>query len=135
MITIDTSGMLCLLDRRAPRHTDAVEALRDAEGPFLVPAATLGELGHFLQHRHPPAVARAFLGDLRTGAWALDCGEADFSRVQELNDRYRDLPLGLVDAAVIACAERNGGTVLTFDRDFDIVARERTIAVLPGPVG
>jgi hypothetical protein len=46
--------------------------------------------------------------------------------------RYRDLPLGFADAAVIACAEDNDGRVLTFDRrDFDVVSREGTIAVQP----
>jgi hypothetical protein len=38
------------------------------------------------------------------------------------------------DAAVIACAERSGGRVLTFDlRDFGVVAAEGTITVLPAP--
>jgi uncharacterized protein len=46
--------------------------------------------------------------------------------------RYPDLELGFTDAAVIACAERNGGKVLTFDRrDFDVVAREGRITILP----
>ena len=32
-----------------------------------------------------------------------------------------------------ACAERNGGKVVTLDRrDFGVVAREGTITVLPG---
>jgi hypothetical protein len=33
---------------------------------------------------------------------------------------------------VIACAERSGGRVLTFDvRDFSVVARESPIAIVP----
>jgi hypothetical protein len=39
--------------------------------------------------------------------------------------------LGAADAAVVACAERNGGRVLTVDRDFGVVAGEGTITVLP----
>ena len=36
------------------------------------------------------------------------------------------------DAAVVACAERNGGRVLTFDRrDFDVIAREVPITLVP----
>jgi predicted nucleic acid-binding protein len=43
-----------------------------------------------------------------------------------------DLQLGLVDAAVIACAERRDGLVLNLDRrHFDVVAREGTIRILP----
>jgi hypothetical protein len=58
---------------------------------------------------------------------------ADSDRAQQLTQRYRDLPLGFADAAVIACAERNGGRVLTIDRrHFPVVARgEKTITVLP----
>jgi predicted nucleic acid-binding protein len=62
----------------------------------------------------------------------LDCGEQDFARVRTLVRRYADLPLGLVDAAVLACAERNGGRVLTLDwRHFGVVARVGRITVLP----
>jgi predicted nucleic acid-binding protein len=45
--------------------------------------------------------------------------------------RYRDLPLGFADAAVVAMAERNGGLVLSLDRHFHMVAQEGTIRVLP----
>ena len=45
--------------------------------------------------------------------------------------RYKDLPLGFGDAAVVACAERTGGRVLSFDRrDFSVVAGEGTITLL-----
>ena len=78
-------------------------------------------------------VLETFLDDLREGSFSLDCGEMDIERVRELTGRYADLPLGLVDAAVIACAERNGLRTLTLDqRDFGIVAREVPLVLLPG---
>ncbi len=74
----------------------------------------------------------AFLQDLETGAYALDCGDQDFGRIRELVRRYDDLPLGFSDAAVITCAERNGGRVLTLDqRDFQVVGREGRITIVP----
>jgi predicted nucleic acid-binding protein len=36
----------------------------------------------------------------------------------------KNLPLGLTDALVIACAERNGGEVLSLDEHFWIVSGE-----------
>jgi len=58
--------------------------------------------------------------------------EGDLARIRAIVLRYADLPLGFSDAAVIACAERNGGYVATFDRrHFDIIAREGAIEVLP----
>lgn len=48
--------------------------------------------------------------------------------------RYADLSLGCVDAAVIACAERSGGRVMTLDlREFGVVAAEATITIVPAP--
>jgi len=73
-----------------------------------------------------------FLSDMESGAYVLDCGEQDFRRIRALVQRYADLPLGFADAAVVACAERSGGRVLTLDlRDFGTVAREGKIQVLP----
>ena len=72
-----------------------------------------------------------FLADVQTGAFRLDCGEDDVARIRDLLGRYADLGLSYSDAAVIACAERNGGRVLTFDRrDFDVVAREGRITII-----
>lgn len=69
-----------------------------------------------------------FLVSLSNGDFLLDCGEQDIDRTIELIRRYRDFPLGFADAAVVACAERNGGLVATLDfRHFGPIAREGTI--------
>lgn len=74
----------------------------------------------------------AFLAALVTGRFVLDCQEGDLPRVRALVARYADLPLGLADGGVAACAERRGGRVLTLDRrDFDVVSGEGRITVLP----
>ena len=47
-------------------------------------------------------------------------------------ERFADLGLGFARAAVIACAERNGGRVLTFDRRvLQVVARDVPIDLVP----
>ena len=80
---------------------------------------------YLLERRSTIEVIDALLGDLDRGAFRLDCGEQDIARVRDLIHRYADLPLGVVDASVVACAERNGGRVLTLDlRHFGVVARE-----------
>ncbi len=131
MITLDTSGLFSLLNRRDSDHQRAKEALLDAGSPYLVPSGILAEIGYLLEQRMPGTLD-PFLGDLESGAFALDCGEEDLPRIRALVSRYDDLPLGFADAAVIACAERSGGLVLTFDlRDFGVVAREGTIQLAP----
>ena len=51
---------------------------------------------------------------------------ADWERIAELVARYRDLPLGTVDASLVALAERLGETdVASFDRRDLTVVRPR----------
>ncbi len=71
-----------------------------------------------------------FLGDLAAGALTIDSVPAgDWLRIADLVATYSDLPLGTVDASVIAAAERLGITdVATVDhRHFGIV-RPRHVA-------
>lgn len=131
VITLDTSGILALANRRDPDHRAAAAALEADGGPYLVPAGVLAEAGFMIERRLGATVLDLFLGDLESGAYVLDCGERDLPRIRELVRRYADLPLGTADASVIACAERNGGRILTFDvRDFGVVARDARITLV-----
>ena len=132
MITLDTSALFALMNRRDPDHVAVREALEKDRGPYLVPAGVLAEITYLLEHRYGAATLDAFLGDLEAGRYRLDCGERDMPRIRALVKRYADLPLGFADAAVIACAEHHSGAVLTLDRpDFTVVAGEAAITVLP----
>lgn len=53
MITLDTSGLLAVLHRRDPDHVACRRVIEDDGGPFIVPAAILGEVGWFLEQRFP----------------------------------------------------------------------------------
>ena len=131
MITIDTSALLALTNRRDPHHERSVAALDAIDPPYLIPTAILSEIAYMLESRDRHAVLLSVLTDIESGYYDLDCGDANLLRVQQLIQRYADLPLGLADASVIACAERHGGKVLSTDRDVWIVAREGAIAVFP----
>lgn len=75
-----------------------------------------------------------FLADLASGAFDVEPVHAtDWLRIADLVDRYQDLPLGTVDASVIACAERLGvDEVATVDRrHFTVVKANRQLALLP----
>jgi hypothetical protein len=68
-----------------------------------------------------------FLGDLAAGnLLAEPVVASDWIRIAELTGAYRDLPLGAVDAAVVATAERLGERQLaTLDRRHFSVVRPR----------
>jgi len=130
VITVDTSAVVALWDAREPRHVETANTLEREEAAIL-PAATLGEIAYFIELRHSLRTLSAFIRNLIDGAFEVDPETGDFPRILELVERYADLPLGFVDAAVIACAERNGGRVLTYDdRHFGVVAGEGTITLV-----
>src|SRR5262245_17642579 len=121
MITLDSSALFALLNRRDPDHRRVTAAVQQDSGPYIIPAAVLGEIAYLVEERLGQKAMDLFLGDLVSGAFTLDCGEAELDRSRQLARRYADLPLGFTDAAVAACAEANGKRVLTLDiRDFSV---------------
>lgn len=70
-----------------------------------------------------------FLGDLVAGAFRVEpVAAADWIRMAELVARYRDLPLGTVDASVVSTAERLGiGEIATIDRRHFTVVRPKHV--------
>jgi len=131
VITLDSSGIIALFRRRDEHHAAARDAIQGESGPLVVPAGILGEVTYMLEQWAGSREVDAFLGSLQDGSLLLDCGERDLSRIRELIARYADLPLGFADAAVVACAERRGGRVLTYDqRHFPVVAGESPITVV-----
>ena len=130
MIALDTSGAVALVNRRDPNHLAAKEA--STPGGLVAPALVLGEMAYMIGDRAGEPTLLRFLEGFEDGTTLLDCGDTDLPRVRELIQRYTDLRLGFADAAVIACAERIGGLVLTFDRrDFEVVAQDLPITLLP----
>ena len=135
MLVFDTSAVVALQDRRDRMYGAALAALQREPGPYVLPAGILAEVDHVLTTRSPGAMDQ-LLASLIDGSLFLDCGDQDPPRARELMARFSELRLSYADAAVIACAERNGGRVLTFDRrDLDVVAREVPITVVPEEAG
>ncbi|SDE96565.1 hypothetical protein SAMN04488243_1186 [Thermus arciformis] len=62
----------------------------------------LAEIAYLAERRLSLGALEAFLQDLEAGAFSLECGEEDLPRVRALVARYRALPLGFADAAVVA---------------------------------
>jgi hypothetical protein len=132
VITLDSSAVFALLNRRDPDHRRVKSTLQKDQGPYLIPAAILGEIAYLVEERLGSNVMDLFLADLASGAYSLDCGEEELPRARQLAKKYTDLPLGFMDAAVAACAEANGNRVLTLDnRDFSVVGKETGLTILP----
>jgi predicted nucleic acid-binding protein len=132
VIVLDTSGLFAALARDDKHHADATTTLEGDQGPYVIPGGILAEVGYMIETKLGAAVLDVFLEDLIDGAFAFDCSENDLPRIRELVGHYSDMPLGIADATVIACAERTKGRILTFDRrDFGVVALEGRIELVP----
>jgi predicted nucleic acid-binding protein len=137
MLLCDTGVLLAAGNVKDQAHAACLRLLRHAEGPLLVPSPVLGEIGYLLQSRVGPQAEVTFLrsfGD--DGFHVAELEDQDIQRMAELVQSYLDLPLGIVDAAVIAIAERLQLTeVATLDhRHFAVVRPSHTDAftLLPG---
>lgn len=141
MIVADTGGILALLDR-TDRHHETVRRLFEARtDAWILPWAILAEVDHLAATRLGDHVASAFLQDLGEGLWAVDDEAArDLPRAAELVDSYSELALGLVDAVVMAQAERHRADIIvtTDGRDFrpvklDLPKPPRLVPLDPWP--
>lgn len=103
--------------------------MQDHPDPLFVPQLVITEVAYLLATRLGTAAEVKFLGDLASGALTpLAVEPADWLRMAELVAKYADLPLGSVDASLVAAAERlDLGTVATFDRRHFGVVRPRHV--------
>jgi predicted nucleic acid-binding protein len=82
------------------------------------------EVVHFVSTHLGPEAELRFLEDIASGALTVEpVRPSDWLRIAELVWHYRDLPLGTVDASVVATAERlNVSLMVTLDyRHFTVV--------------
>jgi uncharacterized protein len=132
-MVLDTSAILAIGDLRDRHHERARRALEAEHDRSIVPAGILAEVDHVLTVRVGRRATLGVLDACIDGSLLLDCGDVDPPRIRELMARYHELPLEFADAAVIACAERNGGRILSFDRrSFDVVAADVGLTIAPG---
>jgi len=88
------------------------------------------EVAYLLETRLGWSAEVRFLGDLAAGNLLTEPVLAsDWIRIAELVAAYHDLPLGTIDASVVATAERLGATaVATLDRRHFSVVRPKHVA-------
>jgi uncharacterized protein len=133
-LIVDTGPLVALLDATDPDHARCEELLQESGEPRVVPVCVLVEVEYMV--RPWPGAFGALLEEFNRGALELlGLPAAWLRRAGELVDRYRDLPLGLVDATVVAASEMLAETKLaTLDRrHFSVVrpAHTEALTILP----
>ena len=135
-VVADTGALYALADKDDAWHGRVLRWWQDAPRTVTVPAVVLPEVTYLLATRIGPAAELAFVKSLADGELLVETLEVeDIIRVAILLREYADLPLGFVDAAVVAALERLGThELLTTDRRHFSVVRPRhvrTLTLLP----
>lgn len=117
ILVCDTSVVYATLDV-AEKHHSACVSLVFTGATVVVPAPVLVELDHLARARRLSGAIDAVLAAVEDGSLVVaPLDLEDYARVRALVARYADQPLSLVDAAVVAIAERLEQTVIaTLDR-------------------
>jgi len=117
-VLVDTGIIYALADRSDAWHLRARRFVENYKGTLIIPSAVIPEACYLLQTHLSPQAEIAFIRSIVTGALRLEqVTEEDMGRALEVMNSYQDMVIGLVDASVVAVAERlNLSSILTTDR-------------------
>ena len=123
----DTGPLYAAIDRNDDAHRACAALLAEAEEALIVPAPVVVEVDWLVASRLSTNAFDAFLASIEDRSLVVEeLQGGDYSRIRQLCRRYGDLPLGFVNAAVVAVAERLGERKLaSLDRRHLGVVRPR----------
>jgi uncharacterized protein len=129
VLLVDTNIWLEAADKRA-RHSDVCRHLLAARrGNLGVTVPTIAETAWVLLDRLGPAAQVSFLRTVASGqVTVFDLTQTDWVRCTELVATYASMKLDVIDASIMAIAEREGLTeIATMNgRDFYAVRPKHT---------
>lgn len=103
----DTSGLLALVDGDDPRHADVIQAIDWRRPPGVLSPLVVTEFDHLLRRKVGDRDTRtAIRAVVDAGFEVASLSLADLATCLEIDQKYSDLKLGLVDASLILLAER-----------------------------
>ena len=137
---MDAGPLYAYVDGDDRHHRACLEFLETHQDILVVPQLVIAEVTYFLSTRLGTRAESRFLDDLVHGNFLTEpVATRDWQRISELVWQYRDLPLGTVDASVVAAAERLGTIqIATLDRrHFSVVRPTHTAAfdLMPHALG
>src|SRR5436853_7880739 len=107
VVVADTGPLLSAAYRADPAHELAARGVGALGRDLIVPDIVMVEVDHLMRQRMGPRAARAFLSALVRGEHSTAfLSQGLLRRATEIDARYASLDLGLVDAGVMAYAER-----------------------------
>lgn len=122
-IIADTGALLAIADEDDVYHLTVLQYAASVRSPIIVPAQVVSELCYMLLENLGTESELNFLRTLVKREMLLEAFTLDdLSRAIEILEQYRDAEFGMVDATIMAMAERlKIKTILTIDRrDFSL---------------
>lgn len=118
VVLVDTGILYALANRKDNWHERAVAFVEGFVGKLSVPSTVIPEAAYLLNTYLGQHAEAVFLQSLLDGEMTVEqVTMADLARASELLKEYADANIGLVDASVIALAERlKISRILTTDR-------------------
>ena len=111
MLLVDAGPLYAAVDLDDAHHEECVDLLSAHPGPLIVPSLVITEVAYLVGARLGPTPEVRLIQDFAEGNLLVEpVRSGDWLRIAELVFRYRDWPLGTVDASVVAAAERLGLT-------------------------
>lgn len=125
MVLVDTGVVFGATDADDPRHADCAAVWEAYAGELGIVVPVIVESAWLIESRLGPAAEAEFLASLAEGeVTRVELADEDWVRVAGLVGDYADLGLGVVDASIVAVAERlRITTVATLDRRHFSVVR------------
>lgn len=120
------------MDRSDVDFRRCADLIENAGEPIVIPGPVIVEVDWLASRRLQPEAFLSLLTDIDESRVHVEqLHDTDYRRCRELIDRYRDLALGFVDAAVMSIVERLGETKLaTLDQRHFRVVRPRHVPSL-----
>ena len=135
MILTDAGPLVALIDRGEADHARCVAALAEVTPPLVTTWPAFAEAMYLLGDAAGWSGQEPLWRMIERGELQLaEVSAAMLARMPALMEKYRDLPMDLADAALVALAEERGlSRIFSLDRDFRVyrLPRGRSFAVIP----
>ncbi len=120
---VDTNALFALGNVADKDHERVRAYVENTDDVLLVPITVLPEIDYLVTKYLGVHVAIALLRDITAGAFRLEgVTDTDVARAIDLIEQYAGSAIGVVDASIVAVAERlNVTRILTGDHHFHMI--------------
>jgi len=123
MVIVDTGFWLALANKKDTSHQSATEIFLQLKNEeFITTWCVVTETCYLMQKRVGIDAPKLFIRKITLGmVKVFDLEQTHYPRIEQLMEKYRDLPMDLADASLVILAEELGqGRILSVDyRDFN----------------